>query len=256
MTSGIRVTLVGGPTAVINIGGVRILTDPTFDDPGPHPVGDRVLHKTAGPALVPGDLGVIDAVLLSHDQHPDNLDDAGRAFLRAVPVVITTRTAAQRLDAPTAALDPWRHVTLRRPDGRQLTVHGVPAVHGPEGTEESSGPVIGFVLAGDDLPVTYMSGDNASLRVVEEVADNLGPVDVAMLHVGRARTERLDAYLTLGARKAAGAAQILGEAVVVPIHADGWAHLTETKRDIVAAFEEAGLTNRLRLLEPGESTEP
>lgn len=34
---------VGGPTALLRVGGLRLLTDPTFDPP----VGDRVLHKTA-----------------------------------------------------------------------------------------------------------------------------------------------------------------------------------------------------------------
>lgn len=42
--------LVGGPTALIELGGLRLLTDPTFDPPGDHPVGNRVLVKTSGPA--------------------------------------------------------------------------------------------------------------------------------------------------------------------------------------------------------------
>jgi L-ascorbate metabolism protein UlaG (beta-lactamase superfamily) len=74
MTAELTVRLVGGPTAVIELGGVRLLTDPTFDPPGDHPIGDRVLTKTSGPALPAEDLGRVDAVLLSHDQHPDNLD--------------------------------------------------------------------------------------------------------------------------------------------------------------------------------------
>ena len=49
MTAELSVRLVGGPTAVIELGGVRLLTDPTFDPPGDHPVGDRVLTKTTGP---------------------------------------------------------------------------------------------------------------------------------------------------------------------------------------------------------------
>lgn len=65
---------IGGPTAVIEVGGLRLNTDPTFDEPGEHPVGTRILTKTAGPALQPGEIGPVAAVLLSHDQHPDNLD--------------------------------------------------------------------------------------------------------------------------------------------------------------------------------------
>jgi len=41
-----------------------------------------LLHKSAGPALTVADLPPIDAILLSHDQHGDNLDRTGRDVLR------------------------------------------------------------------------------------------------------------------------------------------------------------------------------
>jgi hypothetical protein len=41
------VTVVGGPTTVLDLGGLRIVSDPTFDAPGPH----GYLTKTAGPAV-------------------------------------------------------------------------------------------------------------------------------------------------------------------------------------------------------------
>ena len=85
----VGVRLIGGPTALIEMGGLRLLTDPTFDPPGDHPVGNRVLVKTHGPAVSPDGIGAVDAVLLSHDQHPDNLDNTGRRLLDAAPVVLT-----------------------------------------------------------------------------------------------------------------------------------------------------------------------
>lgn len=252
----VRITLVGGPTALIEYGGLRLLTDPTFDPPGEHPIGPRALTKLTGPAVSASDLGAVDAVLLSHDQHPDNLDDAGRALLAGVPIVITTSSAAERLDAPATPLEPWHHLELERPGGAgAVTVYGTPAVHGPVGHDASLGPVIGFVLAGDGLPTIYVSGDNASLRVVDEVADNLGPIDGAVLFAGRARTARLDAYLTLSGAKAARAAELLDPEWVVPVHAEGWAHFTEGVAEVVEAFEDAGLGHLLRVLEPGETVE-
>jgi hypothetical protein len=62
----VGVRLIGGPTALIEMGGLRLLTDPTFDPPGDHPVGNRVLVKTRGPAVAPDGIGPVAAVLLSH----------------------------------------------------------------------------------------------------------------------------------------------------------------------------------------------
>lgn len=248
MTAELTVRLVGGPTAVIELGGVRLLTDPTFDPPGDHPIGDRVLTKTSGPAVAAEDLGRVDAVLLSHDQHPDNLDDVGRALLAGVPVVLTTELAAQRLGGTARALPSWETTAVG-----PVTVTAVPAQHGPDGTTHLTGPVTGFVLSSDGLPTVYVSGDNASLEVVRAVAERTGPVDVAVLFAGAARTPLIDGHLTLTAPDAAEAALVLGARTVVPVHAEGWTHFTQGVDDLVAAYAERGLADRLRVLTPGET---
>lgn len=75
-----RFTYIGGPTALLEVSGLRLLTDPTFDSANQeYPTGVYTLRKTAAPALSPESLGRIDAVLLSHDHHFDNLDHAGRS---------------------------------------------------------------------------------------------------------------------------------------------------------------------------------
>src|SRR5262249_7170650 len=83
-----KITLVGGPTALIEIAGFGFLTDPTFDEPGEYKLPHVTLIKTSRPALSVDQLGTIDAVLLSHDQHSDNLDNSGRAFLKRVSRVL------------------------------------------------------------------------------------------------------------------------------------------------------------------------
>src|SRR5690348_1031756 len=108
-------TLVGGPTLLLEIGGVRLLTDPTFYPPGSHAVGSRELIKTGGPAVTADDLGRIDAVLLSHDQHPDNLDRLGRAVLERVPTVLSTPVAAGRLAGTTRGLRPSMSAVTTHP---------------------------------------------------------------------------------------------------------------------------------------------
>ncbi|WP_221936944.1 MBL fold metallo-hydrolase [Mycolicibacterium sp. 018/SC-01/001] len=245
-------TLVGGPTALFEIDGVRVLTDPTFDPPGDHPIGRRNLIKTSEPAVSVGEIGDVDVVLLSHDQHPDNLDDKGREFIKTVPLVLTTGSAARRLGGVAQELPIWRTRTLSRPDGRTLRITGVPAQHGPSGTEHITGEVRGFVLSGEDLPTIYISGDNASLVLVQEVADHSGPIDVAVLFAGRARSPLMDAYLTLSAEQTAEAAEILGSPVVIPMHVDSWGHLTEAKEQIPEVFALPGIRDRLRVLSPGE----
>ena len=245
----VPVRVFGGPTALIEYGGLRLLTDPTFDAPGDYPIpGGLVLTKTAPSAVTPADLGHIDAVLLSHDEHPDNLDHAGRAFLADVPVILTTPSGATRLGAPAQGLPPWDSVELPRPDGGTVTVTGAPALHGPPGSEPFTGEVVGFVLTGDGLPTVYVSGDNASLDLVKEIAERFGPVDTAVLFSGAPRLPILDgALLVLDSSPAAEAARILGARRVVPAHCDSWSHFAEGRDDLAAAFTAAGLADRLRL---------
>src|SRR6266496_401764 len=125
-----RVQYLGGPTAILEIGTLRLLTDPTFDPPGEYPIGERVLTKTQGPPLEPSELGRVDAVLLSHDQHPDNLDRAGREYLETVPVVFSTAAARERIGDPVRSLAVWEQTELRREGSPALRVTGVPARHG------------------------------------------------------------------------------------------------------------------------------
>ena len=104
--STITLTHIGGPTTLIEAEGWRILTDPTFDAPGrTYRFGwGTSSRKTTGPAIPVGKLGPIDAVLLTHDHHADNLDDTGRSLLADVTTVITTTSGAGRLGpAPTAS---------------------------------------------------------------------------------------------------------------------------------------------------------
>ena len=123
--------LVGGPTAVFEYAGLRWLTDPTFSPPGEY----GGLVKTTGPALGFDELGPIDVVLLSHDQHPDNLDPEGRACLPRAGRVLTTTAGAERLGGNAIGLAPWSFLELDRPDGGMVTVTELPALHGPEGSE-------------------------------------------------------------------------------------------------------------------------
>jgi L-ascorbate metabolism protein UlaG (beta-lactamase superfamily) len=246
--------VIGGPTVVLDLGGLRIVSDPTFDDPDPH----SYLTKTAGPAVAEDQLGPVDLVLISHDNHPDNLDDRGRALALAAPLVLTTRSGAGRLGPPAIGLAPWTSHAVPCPGGGELTVTAVPAVHGPEdGERDADGfvncEVTGFVLSGPGLPVVYVSGDNASIATVTEIARRTPAIDAAVLHAGAARVQRRfeGRALSLDSIRAAAAAAILSPAAIIPAHYDGWTHFSEGRDDLVRAFDDAGLTARLRLTDHG-----
>ena len=254
------IAVLGGPTTVIDIAGSRLVVDPTFDPPGDH----GYLTKLRGPAVSEADLGPVDAVLVSHDLHPDNLDDRGRAFALAAPLLVTGPRSAGRLGPAATPVGPWEAVRLPR-GGRagDLTIRAVPAMHGPaDGVRDDDGhvncEVSGFVLSADGVPTVYISGDNASIAVVAEVARRIGPIDAAVLFVGAARvpSKERGRPLTLTSERAAAAAAVLGAPLVVPAHYDSWAHFSEGPDRIVEAFDDAGLSRVLRMAEPGRWVVP
>jgi len=217
-------------------------------------VPGRPLTKTEDAAFSVDAIGPVDVVLLSHDQHADNLDPAGRELVAGSPLTLTTDSAALRLGGTARPLASWCATTLDRPGGGTLEIVAVPARHGPPGCEPLTGEVTGFVLRGDGLPTVYVSGDNASLEIVQDIADRIGPIDVALLFAGAARTSLFDgAPLTLTSADAATAARLLDAGWVVPLHVRGWAHFSQGPDDVRAAFADAHLTDRLRVIDPGET---
>lgn len=250
-TAQFPVRALGGPTALFEYGGLRFLTDPTFDGPREYPAPDGpTLIKTAPSESVPADLGHVDVVLLSHDEHADNLDDAGRGLLTTVPLTLTTTGGGRRLGGTATGLTDWESVELDRPTGGTITATAVPAIHGPGSREEVepiSGQVVGFVLTGDGLPTVYVSGDNASLQAVDEIAERFAPVDTALIFAGAPRFSALfdGKPIVLDSAQTAEAARILDARRIVPVHYEGWKHFTEGRHELEAAFTAAGLIDRL-----------
>lgn len=136
------------------------------------------------------DLCRVDVVLLSHDEHPDNLDNSGRALLADVPLTLTTPEGPQCLGDRARGLTDWNRSSWTRPSSGTITVTGVPAIHGPgarEDVEPVTGQVRGLVLTGEDLPTYYVSGDNASLNPVQEITERFGPIGTAILFAAAPR---------------------------------------------------------------------
>jgi len=253
----LRLTLIGGPTLLIEWRGLRLLTDPTFDDAGSvFEHGPVVLRKTARPAADVRSVEPIHAVLLSHDQHEDNLDVAGRALLPRAGRVITTQAGASRLGGNAVGLPTWATTDLTMTDGTTVNVAATPARHGPIGIEPFSGEVTGFVLtlgsSASDVTRIYISGDTVWFEGVAEVARRFPDIRVAILHLGAAKLPALgNAPLTMNSADAVAAARAFESAVIVPLHYQGWAHLSQGRDDFASAFARAGLEARITWLEPG-----
>ncbi|MEU7750239.1 MBL fold metallo-hydrolase [Micromonospora sp. NPDC049171] len=245
----LTVRAIGGPTAVLDYAGSRVVLDPTFDDPQTYHYGKVTATKLVGPSVSPEDLGQVDLVLVSHEHHLDNLDISGREYARQARRVLTTAAGAPKLGPGAVGLLPFAHA-----DVGDLRVTAVPALHGTPEIGVVNGPVIGFVLEAGGWPTVYVSGDNASVDVVAVIAERFPAIEIAILNLGAAYiAARGEGFLTLTAELAARAAALLGVRAVVPVHQHGWAHYTQDADDVERAFTAAGLRHLLVDLRPGHS---
>jgi L-ascorbate metabolism protein UlaG (beta-lactamase superfamily) len=257
----VRLTHIGGPTVLIEVGGWRILSDPTFDAPGrTYQFGFGTSStKVSGPAKTPDELAPVHVVLVSHDNHGDNLDDAGRDVLASAEVVVTTKKAAGRLAGPVRGLDPWETTTLEAPGRDPIVVTATPCRHGPPLTRPIVGHVIGFALdgAGRDDGVIWISGDTVLYPGVREVASRLD-VDIAVLHLGAVKFP-ITGPIRYSMTAADGVAlcELVAPRVAVPVHFEGWSHFSEGRAALDRALEQAApeTRHRFRVVPFGEPVE-
>lgn len=173
---------------LLEIGPIRLLTDPVFDPPG----GNYYFgygtssKKLTPPAIRPEDIGKLDAVLLSHDHHEDNLDRAGRSFLPNARQVLTTTAGAKRLGHQAIGLKSWQSSTIKS-DHFEIKVTAVPARHGSMGSHLIVGETTGFVLEwpGQKYGALYISGDSVWFNGLSEIAKHFR-ISTAILHIGTA----------------------------------------------------------------------
>jgi len=257
----IRITHIGGPTALIEVGGWRLLTDPTFDPPGRKysfgwGIGSR---KLVGPAIAAADLAPIDTVLLTHDHHADNLYPAGRTLLPAAGVIVTTASGAQRLGGTTRGLEPWQATRLEAPERPTIEITATPCRHGPPLSHPLIGDVIGFALRweGQRHGVLWISGDTVLYDGVREVAARL-KIATAILHLGGVQFPVTGPVrYTMTAHDAIELCSLIRPNTAIPIHYEGWKHFRQGReaieRELARAPED--LRRRIRWLPIGTAVE-
>ena len=257
----VRLTHIGGPTVLIEVGGWRLLTDPTFDPPGRRyrfgwGTGSR---KLAGPAVAPGDLGRIDVVLLTHDHHEDNLDATGRALLPSAGAVVTTSAGARRLGGGARGLEPWSVTPLEAPGRPAIEITATPCRHGPPLSRPLAGDAIGFALRweGQEHGQLWISGDTVLYDGVREVAGRV-QVDCALLHLGGVRFPVTGpARYTMTAKDAVELCALVRPRTAIPIHYEGWTHFRQGREAIEREFASApdDIRRCIRWLPIGEAVQ-
>lgn len=184
---------------------------------------------------------------------------ASRAFLPRAGVVITTESGARRLRrdgglGDVRGLAPWAATTLEAPGRTPLEIVATPCRHGPPGSRPLVGDVIGFALrrAGGAL---WISGDTVLYDGVREVGPRIGPIDVAVIHLGGVRFPVTGPIrYTMTAREMVELCASLRPRVTVPLHYEGWKHFREGRdaieRELAGAPEE--VRRAVRWLPVGE----
>jgi L-ascorbate metabolism protein UlaG (beta-lactamase superfamily) len=190
--------------------------------------------KVVGPAIAAADLPAIDAVLLSHDHHEDNLDKAGRALLPGARVVVTTAAGAKRLGGETRGLEPWATTRLEAPGKTPIEVTATPCRHGPPLSRPIVGDVVGFSLGweGQRDGELWITGDTVLYDGVRAVAERLN-VGVAVIHLGGVRFPLTGpARYTMTAAEAIELCSLVKPHTAIPIHYEGWSHFQEGREAI------------------------
>ena len=261
-----RITYVGTAAFLLDIGGLQLLTDPVFDPAGSREtlrlrllgrIGlDFPLVKLTDPALSADELPPLDAVLLSHDEHYDNLDREGRALLRRVPLTLTTPSGAKRLGGTAKALRRWQSFEITGGDGASVRVTGVPALHGPRMLTRYIGEVTGFVLEweGQSEGALYVSGDTILFADLAEIGRRF-TIGTAIIHIGCGGFDDVTGplRLSLSATQGVRLAELVGAKTLIPAHYDGWVHFTEPRRSAEQVLS-GGFDGRVVWLKAGEPT--
>jgi len=217
--SGLRVTWLGHSTVLIEIEGLRVLTDPVW--------GSRASpSQLAGPKRfqpVPvalHDMPSVDLVVVSHD-HYDHLDYPTIRQLAKVEVpFVTSLGVGAHLEAwgirpdRIVELDWWESHTL---PNSELSVTAAPSQHfSGRGLKDRNATLWSSMIVRSPRHSVFFSGDTGLTTEYRTIRERLGPFDLVMLEVGAFHPAWGDIHL--GPQNALEAFALLGGGTFLPIH--------------------------------------
>ncbi|KAF5576559.1 Zn-dependent hydrolase of the beta-lactamase fold [Fusarium pseudocircinatum] len=266
--SKVAITHVTTATAIVDIDGVKFITDPIFDEaPQSHDrsqaiglkPGQFFLTMQEGPAISIRQLPIIDCVLLSHEDHVDNLDETGRQLLIGRRVITTPDGTKNLSEYPgTWAIAPWQTSKFRL-GGEEWRITGVPCVHVP------GGEVTGFLLhkesfgySPDGRPnVVYFTGDTVFMKDEFRKLREKYHVVVALTNLGQAMLPSPESptgfvQITMGGEDAVKMMEVLEADVLVSMHFESWTHFTQDGKALEEIFSSGGLGNKVKWLSSGK----
>ncbi|KAK8855080.1 zn-dependent hydrolases of the beta-lactamase protein [Apiospora arundinis] len=262
-TSSLTITHVGTATAILKLGDVTFITDPYLSpaETSFHAGPGVVLTSHYEPSHTLESLPPIDAVLLSHEDHADNLDPIGRRLLEGRRVLTTMDGARKLAPRPgVVGLKAWETVPLVI-GGRHFEVTATPCQHLP------GGECNGFIVTAPEFGTTtrddgvsrpnaiYFSGDTVYLEELTQMRERFH-ISLALFNIGAAAVmppggggEPL--LITMDGKQAARLFREIGADVLVPMHFESWDHFTEGRDGLEEAFRSEGVLEKVVWLELG-----
>ncbi|MBS0387234.1 MAG: MBL fold metallo-hydrolase [Proteobacteria bacterium] len=217
--SGLRATWLGHSTVLVEIDGVRVLTDPVW---GPRASPARFAGpKRFQPVPVSlRELPPIDVVVISHD-HYDHLDYPTIRELRkrAVPFVTSLGVGAH---LEYWGVHPERIVELdwwesHRLPGTELDITAAPSQHfSGRSLNDRNATLWSSIVLRSPRHAVFFSGDTGLTEEYALIRARLGPFDLVMLEVGAFHPAWGDIHL--GPEHALRAVTLLGGGVFLPVH--------------------------------------
>jgi L-ascorbate metabolism protein UlaG (beta-lactamase superfamily) len=215
--SGLRLTWLGHSTVLLEIDGLRVLTDPVFGLRA-SPLsfaGPKRFHAT--PVRL-DELPPLDAILLSHDHYDHLCADTMRQLARGAAPVVTSLGVGARLEALGFApdrvheLDWGEHVDLGG-----LRLRATPCQHfsGRGAADRNQTLWSSWVIESSHHKV-FFSGDTGLTDDFAAIGAAYGPFDLVMLEVGAFHEAWGDIHL--GPHNALRAFEMLRGQALLPVH--------------------------------------